>query len=133
VLVNELTVCAMQANNAGTSVSGSVERRDGSLVVVVNGTPASRANRLAEAIREMTQQLRRLLPHGRSSDWGVSVTCTSGSFSFGYGNLRGGGGGGSPTSFSACVQRLIASYPNQQAGLGAALEHAERALVECCT
>jgi hypothetical protein len=132
--VDDFTVCAMQANNAGTSVSGSVERRDGSLVVVVNGASSSRANRLAEAIREMTQQLRRRLPHGCSGDWGVSVTCTSGSFSFGYGNLRGGGsGGGSPASFSACVQRLIASYPNQQAGLGAALEHAERALVECCT
>lgn len=37
--MDDLTVCAMQANNAGTSVSGSVERRDGSLVVVVNGTP----------------------------------------------------------------------------------------------
>lgn len=130
--VDDFTVCAMQANNAGTSVSGSVERRDGSLVVVVNGTSASRASRLAEAIREMTQQVRRRLPHGRSSDWGVSVTCTSGGFSFGYGNLR-GGGGGSPASFSACVHRLIATYPEQQAGLGAAIEHAERALAECCT
>jgi hypothetical protein len=131
VLVDDFTVCAMQANNVGTSVAASVERRDGSLVVVINGTSTSRANRLAEAIHEMAHQLRRLLPHGRSSDWGVSVTCSSGSFSFGYGNLR--GGGGSPASFSACVQRLIASYPNEQAGLGAALEHAERALVECCT
>lgn len=123
----------MQANNAGTSVSGSVERRDSSLVVVVDGTPVARAGRLAGAIREMTQHVRRRLPHSHSSDWGVSVTCTSGGFSFGYGNLRGGGGSSSPTSFSACVQRLIASYPNQQAGLGGALEHAERALVDCCT
>lgn len=131
--MDDFTVCAMQANNAGSSVSGSVERRDGSLVIVVNGTPVARVSRLAGAIREMTQQVRRRLPHGRSGDWGVSVTCTSGSFSFGYGNLRSGGGGGSRASFSACVQRLIASYPNQQGGLGAALEHAERALVECCT
>ena len=130
--MEDITLCALQVNRAGTSVSGSIERRNGSLVVVVNGTPVLRASRLAEAIREMAQQLRRRLPHGRASDWGVSVTCTSGSFSFGYGNLR-GGGGGSPGSFSACVQRLIASYPDQQAGLGAALEHAERALVECCT
>jgi hypothetical protein len=122
----------MQANNSGTSVSGAVERRDSSLVVVINGAPVSRAGRLAGAIREMTKQVRHRLPHSRSSDWGVSVTCTSGGFSFGYGNLR-GGGSSSPTSFSACVQRLIASYPNPQAGLGGALEHAERALVDCCT
>lgn len=129
--MDDFTICAMQANNAGVSVSASVDRRDGSLVITVNGTPTARASRLIEAIREMTQQVRRRLPHARSSNWGVSVTCTSGSFSFGYGNLR-GGGGGSPASFNACVQRLIASYPNEQAGLGAALEHAERSLAECC-
>lgn len=130
--MDDFSVCAMQANNAGVSVSSSVERREGLLIIVVDGTPVARASRLAEGVREMTQQVRRRLPQGRSADWGVSVTCTSGSFSFGYGNLRGGGGGGSSAPFSPCVQRLIASYPNQQAGLGVALEHAERALVECC-
>jgi hypothetical protein len=122
----------MEVNSGGTSVAGSVERRNGSLVVAVNGSTLSRAQRLNEAVREMGQQIRRRLPHGRSSEWGVSVTCTSGSFSFGYGNLA-GGGGGSSASFSQCVQRMIASYPKAEAGLGAALEHAERALTECCT
>lgn len=131
--MDDFTVCSMQANSAGTAVSSLVERHDGSLVVVLNGSPVSRAQRLNEAVREMAQQIRRRLPHGRSSDWGVAVTCTSGSFSFGYGNLAGGGGGGSPASFSQCVQRLVVSFPNPQAGLGAALEHAERALTECCT
>jgi hypothetical protein len=128
-------VCSMQANSGGTSVSGSVERRNGSLVVVVvNGSPLPRAQRLNEAVREMAQQLRRRLPHGRSSDWGVSANCASGSFSFAYCNLAGGGGGGrGPSSFPPCVQRMIVAFPNPQAGLGTALEHAERALTECCT
>ncbi len=130
--MDDFTVCSMQVNSGATSVSGSVERRNGSLVVVVNGSALSRAQRLNEAVREMTQQIRRRLPQGRSSEWGVSVTCTSGSFSFGYGNLA-GGGGGSPAAFSPCVQRMIGSYPKPQAGLGAALEHAERALTDCCT
>lgn len=130
--MDDSTVCSMEVNSGGKSVSGSVERRNGSLAVAVNGSPLSRAQRLNEAVREMTQQIRRRLPHGRSSEWGVAATCTSGSFSFGYGNLA-SGAGGSPASFSPCVQRMIASYPNPQAGLGAALEHAERALTECCT
>jgi hypothetical protein len=128
----DFTVCAMQVNSGGVSVSGVIERRDDTLVVVIDGNPVARARRLNEAIREMAQQLRRRLPHGRTSGWGVSVTCTSGSFSFGYGNLR-GRGGGAPTSFPPCVQRMITQYPEEQAGLGAALEHAERALTECCT
>jgi hypothetical protein len=123
----------MQVNSGGTSVSGSVERRSGLLIVAVDGSTLSRAQRLNEAVREMTQQIRRRLPNGRSSDWGVSANCASGSFSFGYGSLAGGGGGRAPSSFPPCVQRMIVAFPNPQAGLGAALEHAERALTECCT
>jgi hypothetical protein len=131
--MDDFTICSMQVNSGGTSVSGAVERRNGALVVVVNGTVLNRAQRLNEAVREMAQQLRRRLPHGRSSDWGVSASCTSGSFSFGYGNLAGGGGGRAPSSFSPCVRQMIVAFPNPQAGLGPALEHAERALTGCCT
>jgi hypothetical protein len=130
--VDDFTVCSMTVANAGATVSGSVERVDSTLIVVVNGTRLSRAQRLTEAIHELAQQLRRRLPHGRSPDWGVSVTCTSGGFTFGYGTLRGGGGGGSPATFKPCVQRMISTYPEPQAGLGAAFEHAERALADCC-
>src|SRR4051794_7815112 len=96
-------LCEMQARSGGVSVSGAVERRDDTLIVVIDGNATTRASRLNEAIREMAQQVRRRLPHGRASSWGVSVTCTSGGFSFGYGNLRGGGGGGTATSFPPCV------------------------------
>jgi hypothetical protein len=131
--VDDLTVCSMTVANAGTTVSGSVDRVDGTLVVVVDGTRLSSARRLKQAIHELAQQLRRRLPRGRSPDWGVSVTCTSAGFTFGYGSLRGGGGGGSPVTFPPCVQRMISTYPQPQAGLAAALEHAERALADCCT
>jgi hypothetical protein len=130
--LSEFAVCTMTINNVGASVSGAVERADGALVVVINGSRVSRAHRLTEAVHELAQQLRRRLPQGRSTDWGVSVSCNSGGFSFGYGNLA-GGGGGQPATFKPCVERMIARYPNVQAGLGPALEHAERALADCCT
>jgi hypothetical protein len=131
--MDSFTICSMTVANAGTTVSGSVERVDGGLVVVANGARLSSARRLKEAIHELAQQLRRRLPRSRSHDWGVSITCTSGGFTFGYGNLRAGGGGGSPATFTPCVQRMISTYPQPQAGLAAALEHAERALADCCT
>jgi hypothetical protein len=131
--MESVTLCSMTVANARTTVSGSVDRAEGALVVVVNGTQVSRARRLKEAVHELSQQLRRLVPHRRSRDWGMSVTCTSRNFSFGYGTLSGRGASASTETFPPCVQQMIATYPPPQAGLGAALQHAERALADCCT
>src|SRR5206468_2210532 len=117
---NNKATSARAASSAGKTLGSKTASK-----AAKRAAASDLAQRANEAVREMTQQIRRRLPHGRSSEWGVAATCTSGSFSFGYGNLA-SGAGGSPASFSPCVQRMIASYPNPQAGLGAALEHAER-------
>ena len=130
--MSDLTICSFEASNAGIAVAGTVDREGATFVIIVDGERVAREQRLESAIRTLGQHVRRRLPHGRSPSWGVGVSCVSGGFSFGYGNRASSGGSGARPQFSPCVQRAIANYPPHQAGLSAALEHAERALIECC-
>jgi hypothetical protein len=124
-----MTTASITANANGRSVSIEINREGGRFVVVADGQPVAAEGSFAGAVGAALKEIRRRLPRGNPSSWGVSFNCnTTPGVSLAYGNRAGGGGGGGFAN--PCVAEAAASYYENT--LPHALEHAAKTLLRCC-
>lgn len=124
-------IAAMAANADSGQQSGEIRREGDHLLVYVGGQAIAGAPSIGNAAHRLVEAIRRDLPRGNPSDWGLEVHCHSTpGVGLLFGNRRrGGGGGGAP---NPCVARAQAAYARGDDNLHRALETAARLLADCC-
>lgn len=125
-----LTVATLEANADGVSVSAAVRKEGRRYVIVIDGHAVDSTTELRAAYQVMASAVRRQLPRGNPTNWGVAIRCNTTAFSLAYGNRSGGGGGGGGEP-NPCVRQAIARY--RESTLHHALEHAAATLGSCCS